>query len=131
MKKKQIIFGFGILLLLFLLWFFLGKNQSTAPYIAEVKIPPVPSQVNAPSKIDPSSQTQIVQQVAQPANEPLIRKSKQEEMRELSEEFDNRQIEFYGKVVDQNGNPVSGVKVKGNIATNKSTTGYVEYERVT
>jgi hypothetical protein len=116
MRPKVLIFATIILLAILAILFWQYKRQSVLwpTSVAEVA-QSVPSISNIPAGIqNPINQSQS-QSSLSPSQLPVINdRDRTNEIRQMLE-AQNKPIEFFGRVIDQDGNPLSGVKLKGKI----------------
>lgn len=107
MKKRTLLLIIVVLVLLFLLWW-LPRTQS------------VPSTGKAEPATEPTSRqaTNASAAPTPPTSAPLSQPDKLEFLRDLARKS-NRPIRFYGKVIDQDENPIPGVTVTLGIRTAK------------
>jgi hypothetical protein len=107
MKKHTLILIIVVLVLLFLLWW-LPRTQSLPSTGKAEPATELASHQSANATPSPRTPT------AAPASQP----GKLEFLRDLAQQS-NRPIRFYGKVIDQDENPIPDVKVKLGIRTAK------------
>jgi len=106
MKKRTLLLAVIILALLLLLWWLLRTQTLPSNSKAEP--------ITEPTSQQSTNTTATPRAPAVPASQP----DKLEFLRDLAQKS-NRPIRFYGKVIDQNENPISGVKVTLGIRTAK------------
>lgn len=103
MKPKIIIGGsIAFVVAALALWFWTGSPSVTTP--PTTSQPSLPSETEAPTASAPV--------VSAPTPTP---KGKEQVMSEALATLNQQPIDFYGKVVDQNGAPVAGAKVSGGV----------------
>src|SRR5882724_1170812 len=112
MRKSFAIFllvAFGLAILIILL-----LKQPKQQHLVPLLTPATNLTLNTSStvKLNPPEE----QKVFTPTNAPRIinDREKTNEIRQAMESR-NKPIDFYGQIIDQNGNPVPGVKVKGEV----------------
>jgi hypothetical protein len=110
MKKRTLLLLIVVLVLLFLLWR-LPQPQS---------VPPVGKAAPAaePTSQQSADETKMTAAAKMPTATPGAKPDKLEFLRDLAQKS-NRPIRFYGKVIDQDENPIPGVKVTLGIRTAK------------
>jgi hypothetical protein len=110
------------ILLALLLWWSRDKRQAASTAA-------VPAAVTGQSSSDIAKKTTVsAEPTAAPASRPLPPQppGKREQMREILGKFNDKEIEFYGKVVDQNGMPIPNVNVTGSVIYNDGVSSGVQ-----
>jgi hypothetical protein len=110
MKKRTLLLVIVVLVLLFLLWW-LPRTQS-------VPLAGKAAPAAQPTSQQPADETKTTAAAKMPPATPGPKPDKLEFLRDLAQKS-NRPIQFYGKVIDQNENPIPGVKVTLGIRTAK------------
>jgi protocatechuate 3,4-dioxygenase beta subunit len=109
--KKRILAFLSVTLILavscWLLW------QRSTSILNVTKSMPTPPQAQSPRTTPASTPIPTVPSVVAPLQ------SKEQMMSGILAVQNHQPIEFYGKVVDQNGNPVVGARVKGGVVVEK------------
>ncbi|MBI5382389.1 MAG: carboxypeptidase regulatory-like domain-containing protein [Opitutae bacterium] len=109
--KKRIIFVALVAAVALLVWLLLPR-QEQAPITAASPKPAAPDGKKAPAATAPSSQTVTDADLqATPLKGPVDAVKKRIADIRAGLGYINRPIEFYGLVIDQDGRPLSGVKV--------------------
>lgn len=120
MKKHRLIFlGVGLLVLMLLAW----RWQNTLGRDA----PPITAATTPAAKSKEMASAATVQTAATSA----ATLTKEEQMRAVLAEYNHKNIEFYGKVVDQYSNPLPAVKVTGSVIYNSGSKSGVQESHTT
>ncbi|MEO6993558.1 MAG: carboxypeptidase-like regulatory domain-containing protein [Lacunisphaera sp.] len=120
--RRWVLIAAVAILLGLLLWRSRDKRLSAAD-AATPAAAPVQSSSDVSKK-----ETVSAEPAAAPANTPIPPQppGKREQMREILSKFNDKEIEFYGKVVDQTGTPIPNVNVTGSVIYNNGVSSGVQ-----
>ena len=127
--KRWVLIAVVVILLGMLLWWVRAKTASSNPDAAKQPVTTVQSSAGQVKNDSPPVEPAAVSAKAPLPPQP---QSKREQMREILSKLNDKEIEFYGKVIDQFGTPIPGVNVGGSaIYNNGVSSGVQEKKTVT
>ena len=110
----------GLLLIVAILWrLSAGNREKSGPSATAFTSPVAPQPAASPAAPAPVA-------AATPPGKP-----KREVMREVLSTLNHQPIEFYGKIVDQSGEPIPDVKVTGSVIYNSGIAAGVDVRQTT
>lgn len=120
MNKRLILLTACLVLLVGLWWLFKGKVPSSEPSpFAKASPASVTQPTSAPIVQTPSSSSNVS---PAPQSVPVMEKSKHQIMQERWNAENSKPLDFHGKVLDQSGQPIAGVKVNARVGLFISAT---------